>query len=1207
MPVRTTSIIVWFLVAAFAIGCGDNLHPPVTPPDPAAADKDITRFTILGVDASITGTSIALTLPFGTSPASLTPAVVITGVTVSPASDAAQDFTNPVAYTVTAEDGSTKTYTAAVNIASSSAKDITQFTILGVDGAISGTNIALQVPFGTALTSLTPTIAITGTSVSPASGAAQDFTNPVAYTVSAADGSTKTYTATVTAAQSSAKDITQFTILGLAGTITGTSIALQVPVGTALTSLTPTIAITGTSVSPASGVAQDFTNPVAYTVTAADGSTKAYTATVTIALTGAKDITRFTILGVDGAITGTSIALTLPAGTSLTALTPTVVITGVSVSPASGVAHDFSSPATYTVTASNGSTKAYSVVVSVAAAGAKDITKFAILGVDGAIAGTSIALTLPFGTSLASLTPTIAITGTSVSPASGVAQDFTNPVAYTVTAADGSTKTYTATVTVAVASAKDITRFTILGVDGAITGTAISLTLPFGTDLTSLTPTIVITGVGVSPASGVAQDFTGPVVYTVAASDGSTKSYTVTVSIAQSAAKDIIQFTILGVDGAITSNTISLTLPFGTSLTNLTPAIAITGNHVSPASGVAQDFTGPVSYTVTANDGSTKTYTVTVTVAANSAKDITQFTILGSDGAIGSTTISLTLPFGTSLASLTPTIAITGTSVSPASGVARDFTSPVTYTVTAADGSTKAYVVTVTVAANSAKDITQFTILGVDGAIGPNSITLTLPFGTSLTSLTPAIAITGTSVSPASGVAHDFTNPVTYTVTAADGTTKAYLVTASVAQDSAKDITQFTILGIAGAIGANSITLTLPFGTSLTSLAPAIAIDGTSVSPASGAAQDFTSPVTYTVTAADGSTKAYVVTVNVAQDSAKDITQFTILGVNGTISGTAIVLVLPFGTALTSLTPTIAITGTGVSPASGVARDFTNPVMYTVTAADGSTQVYTVTVTSALSGSKDILAFSILGVDGLVNGTTITLTLPYGTDLTSLAPTIAITGISVSPGSGVPQDFTNAVTYTVKAQDNTTKAYTVTVSLADGSAKDIIRFTVLGLDAVIATTSPTTGTITLNVPKGSNLAALTPTVTITGVSVSPKSGVAEDFTGPVQYVVTAADGSTKTYTVTIGTVNGLGTKLITDFIILGVHAQITNGINSATIMLTLPHGTNPNGQAPTIITNCASVSPPSFIPQDFANPVLYTATAADGSTRVYTVTVTIAP
>jgi hypothetical protein len=67
-------------------------------------------------------------------------------------------------------------------------------------------------------------------------------------------------------------------------------------------SLTPTIAISGASVSPASGAAQDFTAPVIYTVTAADLTTKAYTVTVNVAPSGAKDITALTILGVDASI-----------------------------------------------------------------------------------------------------------------------------------------------------------------------------------------------------------------------------------------------------------------------------------------------------------------------------------------------------------------------------------------------------------------------------------------------------------------------------------------------------------------------------------------------------------------------------------------------------------------------------------------------------------------------------------------------------------------------------------------------------------------------------------------------------------------------------------------------------------------------------------------------------------------------------------------
>jgi len=74
-----------------------------------------------------------------------------------------------------------------------------------------------------------------------------------------------------------------------------------------------------------------------------------------------------------------------------------------------------------------------------------------------------------------------------------------------------------------------------------------------------------------------------------------------------------------------------------------------------------------------------------------------------------------------------------------------------------------------------------------------------------------------------------------------------------------------------------------------------------------------------------------------------------------------------------------------------------------------------------------------------------------------------------------------------------------------------------------------------------------------------------------------------------------------------VEGAITNGAMSSTIALTLPAGTDLTAQTPTIVINGSSVSPPSFVPQNFTQPVIYTVKAADGSTRVYTVTVTLAP
>jgi hypothetical protein len=66
---------------------------------------------------------------------------------------------------------------------------------------------------------------------------------------------------------------------------------------------------------------------------------------------------------------------------------------------------------------------------------------------------------------------------------------------------------------------------------------------------------------------------------------------------------------------------------------------------------------------------------------------------------------------------------------------------------------------------------------------------------------------------------------------------------------------------------------------------------------------------------------------------------------------------------------------------------------------------------------------------------TVTGTVPLGTAVTALKPTIDVSsGATVSPASGVAADFSAAVTYTVTAQDGTTAAYVVTVSVTPSVA-----------------------------------------------------------------------------------------------------------------------------------------------------------------------------
>ena len=86
----------------------------------------------------------------------------------------------------------------------------------------------------------------------------------------------------------------------------------------------------------------------------------------------------------------------------------------------------------------------------------------------------------------------------------------------------------------------------------------------------------------------------------------------------------ITSFSISGVVGAVnnTTNTITITLPRGTDVTKLTPVIATNGvKSLTPGNGVTVNFTNAVTYTAAMEDGSSKTYTVTVYVDKGTLAD----------------------------------------------------------------------------------------------------------------------------------------------------------------------------------------------------------------------------------------------------------------------------------------------------------------------------------------------------------------------------------------------------------------------------------------------------------------------------------------------------------------------------------------------------------------------------------------------------------
>ena len=84
-------------------------------------------------------------------------------------------------------------------------------------------------------------------------------------------------------------------------------------------------------------------------------------------------------------------------------------------------------------------------------------------------------------------------------------------------------------------------------------------------------------------------------------------------------------------------------------------------------------------------------------------------------------------------------------------------------------------------------------------------------------------------------------------------------------------------------------------------------------------------------------------------------------------AGDTILVTLPPYTDLTKLTPEISYKGTSVSPVSGQSLDLSSPVIFTVTAADGSKITYTVIVTSrgaVFFGTNDNRFFAVDAVTG---------------------------------------------------------------------------------------------------------------------------------------------------------------------------------------------------------------------------------------------------
>jgi len=184
--------------------------------------------------------------------------------------------------------------------------------------------------------------------------------------------------------------------------------------------------------------------------------------------------------------------------------------------------------------------------------------------------------------------------------------------------------------------------------------------------------------------------------------------------------------------------------------------------------------------------------------------------------------------------------------------------------------------------------------------------------------------------------------------------------------------------------------------------------------------------------------------------------------------------------------------------------------------------------TQSKSNKNEVLEFSISIQDTktelVINSNEIRQAFPSTVDLTSLTPEIAISEkATISPKSGVTQDFSKEVTYTVTAENGTTNIYKVNLTNEEVETENKnVVFSFMNLPEGrsnfnhIKQPEAEADSIQYRIPYLSNIPALKLQVNLPeGATSVPESDETLDFTNPVTYTVTFDSGETKKYIISV--------------------------------------------------------------------------------------------
>ena len=325
--------------------------------------------------------------------------------------------------------------------------------------------------------------------------------------------------------------------------------------------------------------------------------------------------------------------------------------------------------------------------------------------------------------------------------------------------------------------------------------------------------------------------------------------------------------------------------------------------------------------------------------------------------------------------------------------------------------------------------------------------------------------------------------PVSIEVTAPNGSKKSYAITVNRLSDD-NNLSALTVTpgALSPAFASNTLNYTADVGTGVTAVTvvatksnPNAVLSGSIADPGAGQATGqatiplggpgTATPVTITVTAPNGNSKTYNITVNRAASSDNNLSALTVTSgaLSPPFASNTLDYIVNVATDVTEVTvtatksdPNAVLSGSIADPGAGQATGqatiplggpgTATPVSITVTAPSGAFKTYSITV-NRLSSDNNLSALTVtpgsLFPDFASSTTTYTVDVPFSVDSVTVSATKAdpnaVMSGDVTAGTGVATGeatfslvplFPRTVSITVTATNGESKTYAITITRA---------------------------------------------------------------------------------------------------------------------------------------------------------------------------------